>query len=47
MAIPEVHHATTLDGVSIAFQVVGSGPPDIVFINSLRELGLSPWPVLG
>jgi class 3 adenylate cyclase len=32
--IPEVRYATTSDGVSIAFQVVGSGPPDIVFIDS-------------
>ena len=32
--IPEVRYATTSDGASIAFQVLGSGPPDIVFINS-------------
>jgi class 3 adenylate cyclase/pimeloyl-ACP methyl ester carboxylesterase len=32
--VPETRYATTADGVSIAYQVVGSGPPDIVFINS-------------
>jgi pimeloyl-ACP methyl ester carboxylesterase len=32
--IPEVRYATTSDGASIAFQVVGSGPPDIVYVNS-------------
>jgi class 3 adenylate cyclase len=32
--IPEVRYARTSDGVSIAFQLVGTGPPDIVFVNS-------------
>jgi class 3 adenylate cyclase len=34
MEIPEVRYATTSDGSSIAFQVVGSGPPNIVFVNA-------------
>jgi class 3 adenylate cyclase len=32
--IPEVRYATTSDGVSIAYQVVGASPPDLVFINA-------------
>jgi class 3 adenylate cyclase len=32
--IPETRYAATADGVSIAFQVAGSGPPDIVFVNA-------------
>jgi class 3 adenylate cyclase len=31
---PEIHYARTADSVSIAYQVVGDGPPDIVFIAS-------------
>ena len=34
MDIPETRYASTADGVSIAYQVTGSGPPDIVFVNS-------------
>jgi len=32
--IPETRYATTADGVSIAYQIAGSGPPDIVFVNA-------------
>jgi class 3 adenylate cyclase/pimeloyl-ACP methyl ester carboxylesterase len=32
--IPETQYATTADHVSIAYQVTGSGPPDIVLIGS-------------
>jgi class 3 adenylate cyclase/pimeloyl-ACP methyl ester carboxylesterase len=32
--IPETRYATTTDSVSIAYQVTGSGPPDIVLANS-------------
>ena len=31
MAIPETKYATTVDGVHIAYQVVGDGPTDIVY----------------
>jgi class 3 adenylate cyclase len=34
MQTPTTHYATTSDGVSIAYQIVGSGPPDIVFANA-------------
>lgn len=34
MDLPETRYAKTADGVSIAYQVVGEGPPDIVFIAS-------------
>ncbi|HXY72714.1 MAG TPA: alpha/beta hydrolase, partial [Actinomycetota bacterium] len=34
MEIPETRYATTADGVSIAYQVLGDGPLDIVFANS-------------
>ncbi len=32
--IPETRYARTADGVSIAYQVVGEGPIDIVFVNA-------------
>jgi class 3 adenylate cyclase/pimeloyl-ACP methyl ester carboxylesterase len=32
--IPETRYATTTDGVSIAYQVTGSGPPDFVVVNA-------------
>ena len=34
MDIPEPRYAKTADGVTIAYQVVGEGDPDIVFVNS-------------
>ena len=30
--IPETHYAKTADGAHIAYQVLGEGPPDVVFI---------------
>jgi class 3 adenylate cyclase len=47
--IPEIRYATTSDGASIAYQVVGSGPPDIVFINSPYVSNVElvwEWPTL-
>lgn len=38
----ETQYAVTSDGVSIAFQVVGQGPPDVVFVGPFTshvELG--------
>jgi class 3 adenylate cyclase/pimeloyl-ACP methyl ester carboxylesterase len=32
--VPETRYAKTADGVSIAYQVTGTGPPDIVFSNA-------------
>ncbi|MGZ8650715.1 MAG: alpha/beta fold hydrolase [Actinomycetota bacterium] len=32
--MPETRYATTADDVSIAYQIVGAGEPDIVFVNS-------------
>jgi len=32
--VPETRYATTDDGVSIAYQVVGEGPIDLVFVHS-------------
>src|SRR4030095_4886541 len=32
--VPEARYATTDDGVSIAYQVVGGGPIDLVFVHS-------------
>jgi len=34
MDVPETRYTTTADGVSIAYQVLGEGPLDIVFANS-------------
>ena len=31
---PETRYARTADHVSIAYQITGSGPPDLVLINS-------------
>jgi class 3 adenylate cyclase len=45
--LPETRYARTSDGVSIAYQVVGEGPPDIVFVASAfasnMEIGWE-WP---
>ena len=32
MKIPETHYAKTADGIHIGYQVVGSGPVDLVFV---------------
>jgi len=34
MGIPEPLYARTKDGVRIAYQVLGAGPVDIVYVNS-------------
>jgi class 3 adenylate cyclase len=41
-AIPEVHYARSGD-VSIAYQVVGQGPVDLVFVRALTGDLLSTW----
>lgn len=33
MAMPETEYTTTPDGVHIAFQASGSGPPDIASVR--------------
>jgi pimeloyl-ACP methyl ester carboxylesterase len=46
--IPETHYATTADGVSIAYQVTGTGPPDIVLSNASYTSNVDlqwEWPV--
>ena len=32
--VPEIRYARTADGVYIAYQEVGEGPPDVVYANS-------------
>jgi hypothetical protein len=32
--VPTTRHATSDDGVSIAYQVVGEGPIDLVFVHA-------------
>ena len=32
METPETRYATTPDGISIAYQVVGDGPVDLVYV---------------
>jgi len=47
MDVPETRYTTTADGVSIAYQVLGDDPPDIVAVNSafLSHLELAwDWP---
>ena len=34
MDVPETKYAKTADGVHIAYQVCGSGPLDLVLVNS-------------
>jgi pimeloyl-ACP methyl ester carboxylesterase len=35
--VPEIRFARTADGVHIAYQVVGDGPPDVVYANSFMN----------
>ena len=42
MDIPDVHYARSGD-VAIAYQVVGSGPPDLVFVRAYASDLLSTW----
>ena len=49
MDIPEVRYASTSDGVSIAYQVVGAGPPDIVYLQSAYVSNVElvwEWPLV-
>ena len=32
MDVPETRYAKTMDGVHIAYQIVGEGPGDLVFV---------------
>jgi hypothetical protein len=43
MDVPETKYAKTADGVHIAYQVCGSGPLDLVLVNSSqgRQLRMS------
>ncbi|HTG47951.1 MAG TPA: adenylate/guanylate cyclase domain-containing protein [Actinomycetota bacterium] len=44
-ASPEVRYAKTVDGVHIAYQVLGEGPPDIVLVGWLTGLDyIWRWP---
>jgi len=47
MDIPETRYATTVDGVHIAYQVVGGGPFDLVCVpgwtSNAAELGDARW----
>jgi pimeloyl-ACP methyl ester carboxylesterase len=36
--LPETHYAKTADGVHIAYQVVGDGPVDLVFVTWLLNV---------
>src|SRR5438552_10330917 len=35
--MPETRYAKTADGAHIAYQVLGAGPPDIVYANSFMS----------
>jgi hypothetical protein len=35
--IPPTRYATTPDGLSIAYQVVGNGPPNLVWVPGLAD----------
>ena len=43
MAIPEVRYAKTPDGVSIAYQVVGDGPSDLLFVPGFASNLIWNW----
>ena len=43
LAPPEVSYATTVDGASIAFQVAGSGPPDVLYASGLATQLRAFW----
>src|SRR4029079_16805577 len=45
--IPETHYAKTVDGVHIAYQVLGSGPMDLVFMHGFvtNLEAVWQWPV--
>ena len=35
--VPEINYARSADGVHVAYQVVGDGPPDVVYANSFMS----------
>jgi class 3 adenylate cyclase len=41
-AVPDTHYATARDGVHIAYQVVGEGPVDLIFVPSFAS-SLEAW----
>jgi pimeloyl-ACP methyl ester carboxylesterase len=41
--MPVTQYAQTLDGAHIAYQVFGSGPPDIVYANSFMGHSEVSW----
>ena len=43
VAIPEVRYAKTPDGVSIAYQVVGDGPSDLLFVPGFASNLIWSW----
>src|SRR3954462_3685420 len=40
--IPDVHYARSGD-IAIAYQIVGDGPPDIIFVRAIAGDLLSTW----
>jgi pimeloyl-ACP methyl ester carboxylesterase len=40
---PDTHYAKTPNGVHIAYQVVGNGPPDVVYANSFMGNAEASW----
>jgi hypothetical protein len=36
-AMPQIRYARTHDGVSVAYQLVGQGPLDVVYANSFMS----------
>jgi pimeloyl-ACP methyl ester carboxylesterase len=43
MVIPAIRYATTPDGVSIAYQVVGDGPADLLFVPGFASNLVWNW----
>src|SRR3982074_3348368 len=35
--VPEINYARSADGVHVAYQVLGDGPPDLVYANSFMS----------
>src|SRR2546430_7768102 len=35
--VPEINYARSADGVHVAYQVLGDGPPDVVYANSFMS----------
>lgn len=41
--VPETQYARTADGVHIAYQVLGTGPPDLVFVGTWQSHVTASW----